>query len=116
MKIFIANIPNKLEEAELKQMLTQYGQVASVKLVTDKEKGKRKGFGFVEMPVGDQALIAIDGLNGKMIYGREIALSQAEEKEQRVDNNHGQATGSKRPRINKNSDNPDGGEIDGNHW
>lgn len=45
MKIFIANVPHKLEEAELKKMLTQFGQVASVKLLTDKETGKRKGLG-----------------------------------------------------------------------
>jgi hypothetical protein len=54
MKIFIANLPHKMDETELKTMLTQFGQVASVKLVTDKETGKRKGFGFVEMPVYDQ--------------------------------------------------------------
>jgi RNA recognition motif-containing protein len=49
MKIFIANVPHKLAEAELKTMLTQFGQVASVKLVTDKDTGKRKGWGFIEM-------------------------------------------------------------------
>jgi RNA recognition motif-containing protein len=114
MKIFIANIPYKLEETELKQMLTQYGQVASVKLVSDKETGKRERYGFIEMPVSDQAQKAIDGLNGKTVYGRAIALSQAEEKEQRVDNNHVQATGSKRPRIKKSDDDTDLGEVDGN--
>jgi len=81
MKIFIANVPDKLEEAELKTMLTQFGQVASVKLVTDKETGKRKGFGFIEMPVKDQASAAIAALNEKEIYGRKIALSEAAEQE-----------------------------------
>ena len=80
MKIFIANLPHKLEEAELKTMLTQFGQVAAVKLVTDAETGKRKGFGFVEMPVLDQAKAAITALNEKEVYGRKISLKEAVEK------------------------------------
>ena len=80
MKIFVANLPHKLEEKELKTMLTQFGQVASVKLVTDKETGKRKGFGFVEMPVREQAQSAIAALHEKEVYGRKIALSEAVEK------------------------------------
>jgi RNA recognition motif-containing protein len=51
MKIFIADVPHKLEEAEFKTMLTQFGKVESVKLITDQETGKRKGFGFIEMPI-----------------------------------------------------------------
>jgi RNA recognition motif-containing protein len=81
MKIFIANVPHKMDETELKTMLTQFGQVASVKLLTDKETGKRKGFGFIEMPVYDQAKAAIAALNGKEVYGRNIVLSEAEEKQ-----------------------------------
>jgi len=50
-------------------MLTQFGQVASVKLVTDAETGRRKGFGFVEMPVRDQAQSAIATLHDKEVYG-----------------------------------------------
>jgi RNA recognition motif-containing protein len=48
MKLFIANLPRKLSDAELKQMLTQFGQVHNVMLKTD-EDGKRKGWGFVKM-------------------------------------------------------------------
>jgi RNA recognition motif-containing protein len=81
MKIFIANLPHKMDEAEFKTMLPQFGQVASVKLLIDKETGKRKGFGFIEMPVVDQAKAAITALNGKEFYGRNIALSEAEEKQ-----------------------------------
>jgi RNA recognition motif-containing protein len=79
MKLFIANIPHKLDEGELKQLLTQYGQVASVKLLIDQETKKRKGFGFIEMPVKDQAQKAIDGLNGREIYGLKLVLSEAED-------------------------------------
>jgi RNA recognition motif-containing protein len=115
MKIFIANIPYKLDEAELKQMLTQYGQVESIKLITDKETGKRKGFGFIEMPVTDQAQKAIDALNGKNVYGREIALSQAEKEDSQLKNPH-QSLGDKRQQIKKDSNSSNEGEIDGNRW
>jgi RNA recognition motif-containing protein len=108
MKIFIANVPHKMDEPELKTMLTQFGQVASVKLVTDAETGKRKGFGFVEMPVKEQAKAAIAALHDKEIYGRKLAVKEAEEKPQ---DREGNFTRSKREYRN-------GGEheIDGNRW
>ena len=111
MRIFIANLPHKLEEAELKKMLTQFGQVASVKLVTDKETGKRKGFGFIEMPVRDQAKAAIAALNEKELYGRKLALSEATAQEKERQNNY------QRPRREfRNSDADANEEIDGNKW
>jgi RNA recognition motif-containing protein len=110
MKIFIANVPHKMEEAELKTMLTQFGQVASVKLVTDQETGKRKGFGFIEMPVYDQAKAAIAALNGKEVYGRNIALSEAEEKQGAPRREF------ERPRREYRSSGGGEQEIDGNRW
>jgi len=90
-------------------MLTQLGQVASVKLVTDPETGKRKGFGFVEMPVQDQAKAAITALNEKEVYGRKISLKEAVEKQQERPGNFQQ------PRREYRKNNPDR-EIDGNKW
>src|ERR1700761_4658639 len=106
MKIFIANVPHKLDETELKTMLTQFGQVASVKLLTDQETGKRKGFGFIEMPVNDQAKTGIAALNGKEVYGRSIALSEAENKPRPAQRSF------ERPKREYRRDNE--GEIDGN--
>lgn len=111
MKLFIANLPHKLEEAELKKMLTQFGQVASVKLKTD-EGGKRKGWGFIEMPVHDQAKAAIAALNEKEIYGRKITLKQAEEKEPQRSGNNFQRRG----REYRVSGIAGQEEIDGNKW
>ncbi len=111
MKIFIANLPHKLDETELKKMLTQFGQVESVKLVTDKETGKRKGFGFIEMPVKEQAKAAITALNDKEIYGRKLALSEAMVKEQEGSNSF--------ERSKRDYRGPGGGgneEINGNRW
>jgi RNA recognition motif-containing protein len=111
MKLFVANLPHKLEEAELKKMLTQFGQVASVKLKTD-EAGKRKGWGFIEMPVSDQAKAAITALNEKEVYGRKITLKEAEENEpQRRDNHFQRPRREYRPNGNDNEK-----EIDGNKW
>ena len=109
MKIFIANVPHKLEEAELKTMLTQFGQVASVKLVTDTETRKRKGFGFIEMPENDAAKAAITALNGKEVYGRKLALSVGIEKEQEKNDKF------QRPRR-EYRDSGSNKEIDGNKW
>jgi RNA recognition motif-containing protein len=69
-----------LEESELKKTLTLFGQLAWVKLVTNAKTGKRKGFGFVEMPVMDQAKATITALNEKEVYGRELSLKEAVEK------------------------------------
>jgi RNA recognition motif-containing protein len=92
-------------------LLTQFGQVASVKLVTDAETGKRKGFGFVEMPVKEQAKAAITALNGKEVYGRELSLKEAEEKQQAKQSNF------QRPRREYRSQGGNGTEeIDGNRW
>jgi len=111
MKIFIANVPHKLEEAELKTMLTQFGQVASVKLLTDKETGKRKGFGFIEMPVREQAQSAIAALHDKEVYGRKLSLSEAVEKAGERRNNF------ERPRREYRSlGDSANDEIDGNRW
>jgi RNA recognition motif-containing protein len=112
MKIFIANVPRKMDEAELKRLLTQFGQVSSVKLLVDQDSGKRKGFGFVEMPVYDQAETAIKALNGKEFYGTAIALSEAEDRKQGA-HHHSSAP---RPRKTDPYKGASGEEIDGNRW
>jgi len=104
-----------LEEAELKQLLTQYGQVASIKLVVDKETGKRKGFGFIEMPVEDQAQKAIIGLNGKEIHGRKISLKEDELKDKAPAFGK-PAYNDRRSRTHKDGYSDKDKEVDGNRW
>ena len=110
MKLFIANVASNLTEVELKQMSTQFGQVASIKLITDSETGKRKGFGFIEMPVHDQALRAIAGLNDKMVNGRKLSLKEAVNKEQA--GTFSKPTG----RSDHRNITDNNGDIDGNRW
>lgn len=80
MNIFVGSLPFQLEEADLKELFEAYGEVSTVKLIIDRESGRSKGFGFVEMPDDEAAQSAITGLNGSEVKGRSIAVSQAEEK------------------------------------
>jgi RNA recognition motif-containing protein len=80
MNIFVGSLPFQLEEADLRELFEAYGEVSTVKLISDRETGRSKGFGFVEMPDSESAQKAIVGLNGADVRGRSIAVSQAEEK------------------------------------
>ena len=80
MNIFVGSLPFQLEEADLRELFEAYGEVSTVKLISDRETGRSKGFGFVEMPDDESAQKAITGLNGADVKGRSIAVSQAEEK------------------------------------
>lgn len=80
MNIFCGSLPWSLEESELKGYFEEYGEVSSVKIITDKFTGKSKGFGFVEMPDEDSARQAIQDLNGADVKGRAIVVNEAEER------------------------------------
>ncbi len=83
MNIFVGSLPFKIQESELKQYFEEYGEVSSVKIITDKFTGRSKGFAFVEMPDDAAAQKAIDALNGSDIGGRTAVVNQAEEKKER---------------------------------
>jgi RNA recognition motif-containing protein len=80
MNIFAGSLPYTIGEAELKALFEAYGEVSSVKIINDRETGRSKGFGFVEMPDDESAQAAITALNGSSVKGRNIAVSQAEDK------------------------------------
>jgi len=80
MNIFVGSLPFSIEEADLRESLEAYGAVDSVKVVTDKFTGRSKGFGFVEMPNDDEALKAIEELNGATVQGRAIVVNKSEPK------------------------------------
>ena len=83
MNIFVGSLPFRVEESELKEFFEEYGGVSSVKIITDRETGRSKGFGFVEMPDDEAAQKAISEGNGAELYGRTIVVNQAEEKKER---------------------------------
>lgn len=80
MNIFVGSLPYSIEEAELKSFFEDYGEVSSVKIITDKFTGRSKGFGFVEMPDDEAAQKAIKELNGAEVKGRAIVVNKSEPK------------------------------------
>ena len=79
-KIYVGNLPFSANEGELRQLFEQHGTVTSVALINDRETGRPRGFGFVEMPSADAAG-AIAALNGKDMGGRPLRINEAQERE-----------------------------------
>jgi RNA recognition motif-containing protein len=80
MNIFVGSLPFRLEESELRSRFEAFGEVSSVKIITDKFTGRSRGFGFVEMPDDAAAQTAIDTLNGTDIGGRPVVVNKSEPK------------------------------------
>lgn len=81
--IYVGNLSYGISEDKLKQVFSEFGNVTSAKIVTDRETGRSKGFGFVEMSSDDDAASAIEALDGKEIDGRSAKVSSARPKEER---------------------------------
>ncbi len=77
MNIYVGNLNYGIKEDGLRKIFEDFGEVSSAKIITDRETGRSKGFGFVEMTNDDEANSAIESLNGKEIDGRSINVSQA---------------------------------------
>ena len=80
MKIFIAGLPYDLDDAELEEIFEKFGTVTSAKVAIDKETGKSKGFGFVDMLVSSEAREAIEGLNDISLGKKPLVVKEAEER------------------------------------
>jgi len=80
MKIFVAGLPYDLDDAELEEIFEKFGKVVSAKVAMDRETGKSKGFGFVEMPNDTEAKEAIEGLNEISLGKKPLIVKQAEDK------------------------------------
>lgn len=78
MKLLIRNLPRSISETELRALFQEQGTVQSCNLVIDKETGKSKGFGFIEMPKPGEAKAAVKLLNGIEIDGSKIRVKKAE--------------------------------------
>ena len=83
MNIYVGNLTYSVTEDELKEMFSEYGEVASVSLITDKFSGQSKGFAFVEMPDNSDADGAIKGLNDTVVSGRKLKVNQAKPRAER---------------------------------
>jgi RNA recognition motif-containing protein len=80
MNLFVANIHNSVKEDALKALFAQFGEVVSVKIMTDRMSGYSKGFGFVEMEKEDHGLEAIKKLSNAEFFGRKLVVSKARPK------------------------------------
>ena len=80
-RLYVGNLPYQCEEAQLRALFEQDGrQVEEVKIVTDRETGRPRGFAFVEMSTGSQAQAAVNALHGKPFGGRPLTVSEARER------------------------------------
>jgi RNA recognition motif-containing protein len=77
MNIYAGNLSRELTEEELQEAFTEFGEVTSAKIITDRYSGVSRGFGFVEMPSKSEAEAAIAGLNGRELKGRTITVNEA---------------------------------------
>ncbi|MDR1657914.1 MAG: RNA-binding protein [Deltaproteobacteria bacterium] len=80
--IYVGNLPFSSTQAEISDLFGRYGTVHSVNLISDRETGRPRGFGFVEMDP-DQALAAIEALNGTELGGRSLRVNEARGREER---------------------------------
>ena len=83
MNIYCGNLSYRLTEDELRQAFEAHGAVDSARIITDRETGRSKGFGFVEMPNDDEARAAIDALAGTELGGRNLNVNEARPRPER---------------------------------
>ena len=81
MNIYVSNLSFNTSDVELNDLFATFGEVTSAKVITDRETGRSRGFGFVEMPSKEEGNEAILGLNSKEVEGRAMSVSIAREKQ-----------------------------------
>ena len=94
--IFVGNLSFNTSEDELRQLFETYGQVDRVSILTDRETGRSRGFGFVEMTNSEEGDKAIAGLNGSQLGGRTINVNEARPKGERASAGGGRDRGNRR--------------------
>ena len=82
-KLYVGNLPYSVRDSDLEQAFGQFGAVTSAKVMMDRETGRSKGFGFVEMGSDAEAQAAISGMNGQPMDGRSVVVNEARPMESR---------------------------------
>lgn len=95
VKLFVGNLPWSVGDVELERLFSAYGDVQSARVITDRETGRSRGFGFVELETDDVSA-TISAVNGREVDGRPLRVNEAEDKDRgggfgggRRDNNRG---------------------------
>ncbi len=89
MNIYVSNLSFNTNDAELNELFSAYGEVSSAKVIMDRESGRSRGFGFVEMPNDAEGKEAMTALNNKEVEGRAMSVSVAKEREERSGGSRG---------------------------
>jgi RNA recognition motif-containing protein len=76
-KLYVGNLPYSIDDAALESQFASFGKVESARVITDRDTGRSKGFGFVEMASDEDASKAIENLNGQSMGGRNLTVSEA---------------------------------------
>jgi cold-inducible RNA-binding protein len=92
-KIYVGNLSYETDESTLEEIFSEFGAVESVRVITDRDTGRSKGFGFVEMGTDEEGKAAIAGLNQKEIDGRQLIVNEAREKQDRKSGGEGRSYG-----------------------
>ena len=82
-KLYVGNLAYSIRDEDLQQAFAQYGTVTSAKVMMDRDTGRSKGFGFVEMATDAEAQAGINGMNGQALEGRAIVVNEARPREER---------------------------------
>jgi RNA recognition motif-containing protein len=96
MNIFVAGLPYDLDDAELEEIFEKFGEVKSAKVAIDKETGKSRGFGFVDMPNSEEAKDAIENLNDINLGKKPLVVKAAEDRSAGGGSGSNRMTGSSR--------------------
>jgi cold-inducible RNA-binding protein len=89
VKLYVGNLPYTTTDEDLRELFSPHGTVTSTAVISDRETGRSKGFGFVELETAEQAKAAIDALNGKDFGGRNLVVNEARPREDRPRDNGG---------------------------
>ncbi len=98
-KLYVGNLSYSTTEDQIRQLFAQTGEVDSVSLITDRETGRAKGFGFVEMSTEEAAIEAIKRFNGFTIDNRALTVNEARPREERSGSDGGGRSGGSRGRY-----------------
>ena len=112
MRIYVGNFGYDTREQEIREAFEAHGQVQEVTLVMDRDTGRPKGFGFVEMPTSAEAQAAIGALNGKEFGGRPATVNEAKPRQERTSGGGGYGGGSSGGYGNRGG----GGGDRGSRW
>ena len=82
-KLYVGNLTYGVTDSDLQTMFAPFGTVQSAQVIMDRDTGRSKGFGFVEMSNSNEATAAINGLNGKEVDGRQLTVNEAKPREDR---------------------------------